>query len=47
MSSSKKRFNILENIENHISMLKPEPDVAERLRQILFWRSLSLMLLKR
>ena len=30
MSSSKKRFNILENIENHISMLKPEPDVAEK-----------------
>jgi len=30
MSSSKKRFSILENIENHISMLKPEPDVAEK-----------------
>ena len=30
MNSSKKQFNILENIENHISMLKPEPDVAEK-----------------
>ena len=30
MSSNKKRLNILENIENHISMLQPEPAVAEK-----------------
>lgn len=30
MNSNKKQFNILESIENHISMVKSEPDVAEK-----------------